>query len=59
MSKRMLLALLAVGLVGTMLPAQQTVTIRVNVAQPQGGFRPVWAYVGHDEPNSIARVAHL
>lgn len=33
------------------LAAQQTVTIRVNAARVQGPFRPVWAYVGHDEPN--------
>lgn len=31
--------------------AQQTVEIRVNASRPAGSFEPVWAYVGHDEPN--------
>jgi len=34
-----------------MLHAQQAITIRVNVAEVQGAFKPVWAYFGHDEPN--------
>lgn len=33
------------------LPAQQVVTIKVNVSRPLGQFEPVWAWVGHDEPN--------
>ncbi|HEX5424749.1 MAG TPA: hypothetical protein VFW94_14465 [Candidatus Acidoferrales bacterium] len=31
--------------------AQQQVKIRVHANQPTGSFPPVWAYVGHDEPN--------
>lgn len=50
MTKKSLLNL-TLFLIPLTLAAQQTVTIRVNAAQPQGAFRPVWAYVGHDEPN--------
>lgn len=31
--------------------AQQNVEIRVHADQRAGSFPPVWAYVGHDEPN--------
>lgn len=31
--------------------AQQSVEIRVHAGQSAGTFRPIWAYVGHDEPN--------
>ena len=31
--------------------AQQAVTITVDVSKPMGPFDPVWAWVGHDEPN--------
>ncbi len=31
--------------------AQQPVQIRVHAGQTAGVLRPVWAYVGHDEPN--------
>jgi xylan 1,4-beta-xylosidase len=31
--------------------AQQGVEIRVHADRPAGSFPPVWAYVGHDEPN--------
>lgn len=31
--------------------APQRVTIQVDVAKPVGRFEPVWAWVGHDEPN--------
>jgi len=48
--KRLLLALIFV-LMPRMLRAQQVVTIRVNVAETHGAFKPVWAYFGHDEPN--------
>jgi xylan 1,4-beta-xylosidase len=41
------LALLAV----VTLPAQQRVTIQVDVSKQTGSFEPVWAWVGHDEPN--------
>ena len=32
------------------LPAQN-VAIKVDVSKPMGRFEPVWAWVGHDEPN--------
>ena len=32
-------------------PAQEAVTIKVEVSKPAGRFEPVWAWVGHDEPN--------
>ncbi len=31
--------------------AQQSVAIKVDVSKRQGPFQPVWAWVGHDEPN--------
>jgi xylan 1,4-beta-xylosidase len=31
--------------------AQENVTIKVNASERQGPFQPVWAWVGHDEPN--------
>jgi len=34
-----------------LLPAQQSVTIAVDVSKSMGHFDPVWAWVGHDEPN--------
>lgn len=33
------------------LPAQQTVQIRIKANRSAGSLEPVWAYVGHDEPN--------
>lgn len=33
------------------LSAQQSVTIKVDVSKPMGRFEPIWAWVGHDEPN--------
>ncbi len=33
------------------LGAQQAVQIRVDTSRSEGRLRPVWAYVGHDEPN--------
>jgi xylan 1,4-beta-xylosidase len=41
------LALLAV----VTLSAQQSVTIQVDLSKQTGSFDPVWAWVGHDEPN--------
>lgn len=46
-----LLVVLTISFVPAILPAQQVVTVRVHAAEPQGAFEPVWAYVGHDEPN--------
>ena len=45
--------LLMVSLVLTtvLLPAQQAVTVKVDVSKQTGPFQPVWAWVGHDEPN--------
>jgi xylan 1,4-beta-xylosidase len=34
-----------------MLSAQQLAIIKVDVSKPIGRFEPVWAWVGHDEPN--------
>ncbi len=31
--------------------SNETVEIRVHAGQAAGSFQPVWAYVGHDEPN--------
>jgi xylan 1,4-beta-xylosidase len=33
------------------LSAQQRITITVDVSKPMGRFEPIWAWVGHDEPN--------
>jgi xylan 1,4-beta-xylosidase len=33
------------------LSAQQVVTIKVDASRQIGRFEPVWAWVGHDEPN--------
>ncbi len=33
------------------LPAQQHVSIKVDLSKSSGQFEPVWAWVGHDEPN--------
>jgi xylan 1,4-beta-xylosidase len=41
------LALLA----AVVLSAQQRVTITVDLSKLMGRFEPVWAWVGHDEPN--------
>jgi xylan 1,4-beta-xylosidase len=46
-----ILIVLNVALLPALLPAQQTVRIRVHASQPAGQLRSVWAYVGHDEPN--------
>lgn len=51
MSKKNLLVLPLIFLAATALLAQQPVRIHVDVARAQGPFRPVWAWVGHDEPN--------
>jgi xylan 1,4-beta-xylosidase len=34
-----------------LLAHQLVVLIRVNASEKEGPFRPVWAWVGHDEPN--------
>ena len=38
-------------LTAALLPAQQVVIIKVDASKPMGLFQPVWAWVGHDEPN--------
>jgi xylan 1,4-beta-xylosidase len=48
---RILFLFLTVLSISGALTARQAVTIRVNAAEVQGIFRPVWAYIGHDEPN--------
>jgi xylan 1,4-beta-xylosidase len=42
---------LALALLASILPAQETVRIQVDARKNQGPFRPVWAYFGADEPN--------
>ncbi|HXX15430.1 MAG TPA: hypothetical protein VEJ47_11060 [Candidatus Eremiobacteraceae bacterium] len=44
-------ALPLVLLAAVALPAQQQVTINVDVSKSIGLFEPVWAWIGHDEPN--------
>jgi len=41
----------ALCLLPARLRGQQAVQIRVDAGQSEGALRPVWAYVGHDEPN--------
>jgi xylan 1,4-beta-xylosidase len=53
MSKRIPI-LLAVTFLPALLSAQHAVRIRVHADQPAGQLKPVWAYVGHDEPNYTA-----
>ena len=50
MLKRILIGL-TVTFLPALLPAQQTVRILVHANQFAGRLNPVWAYVGHDEPN--------
>lgn len=38
-------------LIPVVLPAQQPVQIQVYLNRPDGRLKPVWANVGHDEPN--------
>ena len=50
--KRKLIRSLPLALLAAVaLSAQQDVTIKVDVSKPMGRFEPVWAWVGHDEPN--------
>lgn len=51
MVKTSVLFLSLVGVVAPALLAQQAVKIRVNSSERQRSFQPVWAWVGHDEPN--------
>ena len=52
MTTKKITVLPLVLLTATALPAQQQpVTIKVDLSRPTGHFDPVWAWVGHDEPN--------
>ena len=51
LTRKKLFALSLVLIIPFALPAQQDVEITVNVSKPMGSFEPVWAWVGHDEPN--------
>jgi len=51
MEKKTLLVFSLLLLAAVALSAQQSVTIKVHLSQAIGPFRPVWAWVGHDEPN--------
>ena len=53
LARKMFSALPLVLLFAFALPAQQDVRIEVNLSKPIGRFAPVWAWVGHDEPNYI------
>jgi xylan 1,4-beta-xylosidase len=46
-----LLITLSLALTPGLLSAQETVTIRVDGAAKIGPLKPIWAYVGYDEPN--------
>lgn len=46
-----LLAILICGLAATAASAQQNVQIHVNASDNVGSMKPVWAWIGHDEPN--------
>ncbi|MGC1870381.1 MAG: hypothetical protein WA700_05435 [Acidobacteriaceae bacterium] len=48
---RLVLAALLFCSPAIILSAQQTVQIHVDLNQADGPLKPVWAYVGHDEPN--------
>ena len=53
MARNTLLILTLMVLAAVALPAQQSVTIQVRVSERMEAFQPVWAWVGHDEPNYI------
>jgi xylan 1,4-beta-xylosidase len=46
-----LLAALPLCFLPIPLAAQQPVQIQVHANQPTGSLKPVWTYIGHDEPN--------
>lgn len=46
-----LLLLLCLTFTPTAIPAQNTFTIRVDLAQKAGPFKPIFSYFGYDEPN--------
>ena len=50
---RILFLLLLFLLAAAPAHAQQPVTIYVDASRSVGSFEPVWAWVGHDEPNYI------
>lgn len=50
--KRILAILLALG-IATPVLAQRVITINVDVSKQVGAFPPIWAWVGHDEPNYV------
>lgn len=53
LARKMLCTLALVLLISFALPAQQDVRIEVDLSKPVGRLEPVWAWVGHDEPNYI------
>ncbi len=46
-----LLAAIPLCILPITLSAQQPVQIHVHLNQPTGTLKPVWTYIGHDEPN--------
>ena len=53
LARRRQLLIIPLLLAATLLPAQQLVTITVKTSKTMGPFEPVWAWIGHDEPNYI------
>lgn len=51
MLRKCLMILVTCSLATALARAQSGVEIQVNAAQAGGRFRPVWAWIGHDEPN--------
>ena len=51
LARRTQLLIIPLLLAATLSPAQQVVTITVKASRTTGPFEPVWAWVGHDEPN--------
>ena len=50
-TRKLLRTLPFILLASVVLSAQQRVTVNVDISKPMGRFEPVWAWVGHDEPN--------
>jgi xylan 1,4-beta-xylosidase len=50
-TKKLTVLLLLLLAATASLAQQQPVTIKVDLSEPRGHFDPVWAWVGHDEPN--------
>jgi xylan 1,4-beta-xylosidase len=49
--RKLVQAIPLILLAAAALPAQESVTITVHASKAVGEFAPIWAWVGHDEPN--------